>query len=615
MSQQPKDRNKVYSLHDPAVYCVGKGKDHKAYEYGRKASVVATKESQVIVGVVSHDEHDHDSKTLKAALTEAHTHRETSIRLAVVDRGYRGAKNKVDCEVLLPGPPLKRDNAYQRQKKRILCRKRSAIEPIIGHLKHDHRLLRSWLKGAEGDRINLLMAGCAWNLRKLYLAGVDVFRLNFSHGSHEDHRDRVEIIRRIEKEIGHPIGILMDIQGPKLRLGTFRHHSVELAKGDTYRLDLDASPGDDHRAPLLHPEIFAALTVGSELMIDDGRVKLEVTESSDQHLVAKVLVGGSISDNKGVNIPGVVLPISVITEKDRIDLQYGLSLGVDWVAQSFVQQPDDVRELRSLVKGRAAIMVKMEKPSALENLDEILELCDGMMVARGDLGVELPPEKVPIVQKRLIRQCRQAGKPVVIATHMLDSMVHVPVPTRAEASDVATAIYDGADAVMLSAESAAGDYPVRSVTIMNKIIFEVEQDPLAQNILDAQRPDPNATTADAICNALQKVTHVLSSTATVTYTSSGSTALRAARERPRAPILSLTPEIGIARYLCVAWGVHPVLIDVASQGADLMEVINAAKDIAVKENFAKSGDAVIIAAGLPFGISGTTNLLHIAWVD
>ncbi|NKB75451.1 MAG: pyruvate kinase [Gammaproteobacteria bacterium] len=452
-------------------------------------------------------------------------------------------------------------------------------------------------------------------IKALHLSGVDVFRLNFSHGSHQDHRERVEIIRRIEHEVGHPIGILMDIQGPKLRLGKFDNHSVELVKGDTYRLDLDEEKGDQHRVSLLHPEIFAALNVGSELMIDDGRVRLKVTEATDQYVVTQVMVGGVISDHKGVNIPGVVLPISVITEKDRIDLEYSLSLDVDWVAQSFVQQPEDVRELRTLVNGRAAIMVKLEKPSALEHLDEILELCDGVMVARGDLGVELPPEQVPIVQKHLIRKCRQVGKPVVIATHMLDSMVHVPVPTRAEASDVATAIYDGADAVMLSAESAAGDYPVQSVTMMDKIIHEVEQDPVAQNILDAQRPDPNATTADAICNALQKVTHVLSSTATVTYTSSGSTTLRAARERPRAPILSLTPEIKIARYLCVAWGVHPVLVSVANEDANLMEVINTAKDIAVREDFAKLGDAVVIAAGLPFGVSGTTNLLHVAWID
>ena len=452
-------------------------------------------------------------------------------------------------------------------------------------------------------------------IKALHLAGVDVFRLNFSHGSHDYHRERVEIIRSIEKEVGHPIGILMDIQGPKLRLGKFATPSVDLQKGETYRLDMDDAPGDEHRASLPHPEIFEALVEGSELMVDDGRVRLKVSEKGEGYVSVEVLVGGAISSHKGVNVPGVVLPISVITQKDRDDLEYGLGLGVDWVAQSFVQQPADVIELRELVKDKALIMVKLEKPSALDYLDEILELCDGVMVARGDLGVELPPQKVPIVQKMLIRRCRLVGKPVVIATHMLDSMVSVPVPTRAEASDVATAVYDGADAVMLSAESAVGDYPVQSVEMMDKIIFEVEQDPIAKNILDAQRPNPDATTSDAICNALQKVTEVLSSTATVTYTSSGSTTLRAARERPHAPILSLTPQLSIARSLCIAWGVHPVLVDVANEDANLMEVIETAKDIAVREQFARSGDDVVIAAGLPFGVSGTTNLLHVARIE
>ncbi len=452
-------------------------------------------------------------------------------------------------------------------------------------------------------------------IRALFDAGVDVFRLNFSHGDHDDHRQRVEAIRRVERETGRPIGILMDIQGPKLRLGTFSEQAVLLHKGDVYRLDMEATPGDSRRAPLPHPEIFAALQIGSELMIDDGRVSLRVQEYSGDQVLTEVVVGGKIGSHKGVNIPGVVLPISVITDKDRRDLAYGLSLGVDWVAQSFVQRPDDVRELRELVKGRAAIMVKLEKPAAVEHLDSILNLCDGMMVARGDLGVELPPEQVPVIQKKIIRQCRQVGKPVLIATHMLDSMVNAPVPTRAEASDVATAIYDGADAVMLSAETAAGNYPMQSVRMMDKIIDEVEQDPVYRNILEAQRPAPRATTADAICNALQRVTHVLSSAATVTYTASGSTSVRAARERPRAPILSLTPEIRTARYLSMVWGVHAVTIDVANEDAELMQVIDAAKEVAVREDFAQSGEAVIIAAGLPFGTSGTTNLLHIAWID
>jgi pyruvate kinase len=452
-------------------------------------------------------------------------------------------------------------------------------------------------------------------IARLFEAGVDVFRLNFSHGTHDDHRQRVETIRLLEERYDRPIGILMDLQGPKLRVGKFRNDGVELKVGQPYRLDLDPADGGKKRAPLPHPEIFPALVPDSLLMIDDGRLRLRVTDCGDDYADTVVEVGGTLSNNKGVNIPGVILPISVLTKKDRADLKYGLSLGVDWVAQSFVQQPLDVGELRELVGDRASIMVKLEKPSALDNFDEILELCDGVMVARGDLGVELPPQKVPVAQKEIIRRCRRAGKPVVIATHMLDSMVHVPVPTRAEASDVATAIYDGVDAVMLSAESAAGEYPVQSVEMMDRIIHEVEQDPYYRNFIEAQRPQPEHTTADAICNALQSVTGILNSAATVTYTDSGSTALRAARERPEAPILSLTPSIRIARKLAMAWGVHAVIMDVAAAGADVMEVIEAAKDMAVRENFAGPGQAVVIAAGLPFGSSGTTNLLHVAWVD
>ena len=449
----------------------------------------------------------------------------------------------------------------------------------------------------------------------LFAAGADVFRLNFSHSDHRQHAERVAIIRRLEQSSGRPIGILMDIQGPKLRVGRFQTNRTELIKGRAFRLDLEAADGDSERVTLPHPEIFSALSTGQLIMVDDGRIRLRVTGGGAGYVDTLVEVGGNINSNKGVNVPGVVLPIAVITPKDRRDLDYGLSLGVDWVAQSFVQTPDDVAELRSLVGQRARIMVKLEKPSALNHLDDILALCDGVMVARGDLGVELPPQNVPVAQKRIIRSCRQAGKPVVIATHMLDSMVQAPVPTRAEASDVATAVYDGADAVMLSAESAAGDYPEASVAMMNKIIEAVEQDPYYMNILDAQRPAPDNTTADAICNALQRVTHILSSATTVTYTASGSTSLRAARERPEAPILSITPEISTARYLCMAWGVYSVVVDVANENATMMQVIEAAKSIAARENFARSGEAVVIAAGIPFGSSGTTNLLHVAWID
>jgi len=452
-------------------------------------------------------------------------------------------------------------------------------------------------------------------IRDLFDNGVDVFRLNFSHGTHEDHKQRLEFIRELELEVGRPIGVLMDIQGPKLRLGKFRDDKANLKKGRKFRLDMSDELGGKRRASLPHPEIFAALKPGSEVVIDDGRVRLEVVDCGVDHAETRVVVGGVVSNNKGVNVPDVILPISVLTEKDKRDLAYGLKLGFDWVAQSFVQQPADVMELREIVGDKAKIMVKLEKPSALEKLDDILKICDGIMVARGDLGVELPPQQVPVAQKKIIRRCRGAGKPVVVATHMLESMVTNPVPTRAEASDVATAIYDGADAVMLSAESAAGEYPVRSVKMMNDIIEEVEDDPAYPAILDSQRPQPDNTTADAICNGLQSITNILSSAATVTYTASGSTTLRAARERPHAPILSLTPLVQTARHLSIAWGVHAVAVDVANEAAEVDDVINEAKAIAVRERFAGSGEAIVIAAGLPFGTSGTTNLIHVAWID
>ncbi len=450
-------------------------------------------------------------------------------------------------------------------------------------------------------------------IEKLLYAGVDVFRLNFSHGNHHSHLERIKIIRKLEESISRPIGIMADIQGPKLRLGEFIDEGVDLQNDTSYRLDLNPEPGDKDRAPLPHPEIFSALKIGSELLIDDGRVKLEVTHCESSYADTRVIVGGTIRANKGVNIPNIVLPISCITEKDYIDLDFALQNGADWIAQSFVQNPEDVEMMREVVGDRARIMVKLEKPSALESIDRILELCDGMMIARGDLGVELAPQQVPIVQKRIIRTCRQVGKPVVVATHMLDSMVSNPLPTRAEASDVSTAIYDGVDAVMLSAESAAGRYPVESVLMMNSIVEEVERDPEYHAIMQAQHPEPLNTTADAISNSIQRITDILdSAAATVTYTSSGSTSLRVARERPLSPILSITPSIGAARYMSLIWGVHPVVVNVANEEADVLQVIHAAKEIAVSEEFATEGQAVVITAGLPFGTSGTTNLIHVS---
>jgi pyruvate kinase len=452
----------------------------------------------------------------------------------------------------------------------------------------------------------------AERIRDLFEAGVDVFRLNFSHGTHEDHRARFAAIRAIESALGRPIGILADLQGPKLRLGTFSEGRIELAAGAPFRLDLGQHPGDRSRAPLPHPEIFDALCPGTEVLVDDGKVRLRVETCGAAFADTLCLVGGALSDRKGVNVPNAVLPLSAVTEKDRADLAFALEQGADWIALSFVQRPDDVAEARKLVAGRAAVMVKLEKPSAIQCLHEIIELADGLMVARGDLGVEMPPEDVPSVQKQVIHACRIAGKPVVVATQMLESMITSPAPTRAEASDVATAVYEGADAVMLSAETAAGRYPVESVAIMDRIACRVQRDALYHSMLEGTRIEHEHTAPDAISAAACQVAALVGAAAIVSYTTSGATALRAARERPAAPILVLTSNLGTARRLAILWGAHCVHTrDVKTFG----DMVQQAVRIAHREKIADPGQRVVITAGVPFGTPGATNVLRIAWVD
>ncbi len=448
-------------------------------------------------------------------------------------------------------------------------------------------------------------------IRSLFDAGADVFRLNFSHGSHEDHQQRMFYIRRIQRQVDRPIGVLLDLQGPKLRVGDVKAGEVHLGDGDDFRLDMSDELGDARRARLPHPEIFEALKPGMELLLDDGKLRLKVESCGPDFAETKVLVGGPLRNRKGVNVPGAVLPISPITDKDREDLLFGLDLGADWVGLSFVQRPEDIAIGRALVDGRAAIMSKIEKPAALDCLDEIIDLSDGIMVARGDLGVEMPPELVPGLQKKLIRACRHAGKPVVVATPMLESMINAPAPTRAEASDVATAIYDGADAVMLSAETAAGEYPLEAVTFMDRIVTSTEQDPGYPSIMHAGDSRPEATANDAIALAAAEVASTLGAAAIVCYTMSGSTALRVARERPDAPVLVLTNKNEAAQRLSLLWGAHCVLTsDVSSS----MEMVEKASTIAIQEGLAKKGDRLAITAGMPFGTPGTTNVLRICTI-
>ena len=448
-------------------------------------------------------------------------------------------------------------------------------------------------------------------IENLFAAGADVFRLNFSHGSHDEYRARMDAIRSIEAEHNRPIAVLADLQGPKLRVGRIAADGAELAEGSSLRLDLDDAAGDESRAPLPHPEIFSALREGTQILLDDGKIRLKVMEVGDGFAQTTITAGGLLTDRKGVNIPDAVLPLAAMTDKDRDDLDFALSIGIDWVALSFVQRPEDVAEARKIVQGRAAVLSKLEKPAAIDRLDEIIILSDAIMVARGDLGVEMPPEDVPGIQKQIIRKCREAGKPVVVATQMLESMISDPAPTRAEASDVATAVYDGADAVMLSAETAAGNYPVEAVAIMDRIIARTERDEAYSAIMNTAHPDPENTAPDAITAAARQVADTIGAAAIVTYTTSGSTTLRAARERPVVPILCLTEKEETARRLVLAWGVHGVVTQDVRNFSDMVE---KACRIAKDESLASQGERLVITAGVPFGTPGATNILRIAWV-
>jgi pyruvate kinase len=448
-------------------------------------------------------------------------------------------------------------------------------------------------------------------ISNLFAAGADVFRINMSHTTHERMRELVAAIRTVETEHARPIGILVDLQGPKLRIGRFADSAATLINGHAFALDADAAPGDATRAHLPNAEIFRAIEPGHVLLLDDGKIRLVATAVDDKRIMTRVEFGGKLSDRKGVSLPDTTIPFSALAEKDRSDLEAALDTDIDWVALSFIQRPEDIAEAKKLTRGRAAVMAKIEKPQAVTRLGEIIDLADALMVARGDLGVEMPLEKVPGVQKQMTRLGRRAGKPVVVATQMLESMINSPVPTRAEVSDVATAIFEGADAIMLSAESAAGQYPVEAVATMDRIAQEVEQDPLYRTILDAQRTEPEATGADAIAAAARQIAETLELSAIICWTSSGSTGLRVARERPKSPIVAISPKLPTCRRLALVWGVHSIL---AEDAHDLDDMVERASRLACRDGFAKAGQRVIIVAGVPLGTPGATNMLRIAFV-
>jgi pyruvate kinase len=444
---------------------------------------------------------------------------------------------------------------------------------------------------------------------ELARAGVDVFRLNFSHGSHEDHAKSYANVRAAEAVTTRPLGILADLQGPKLRLGTFSTTSVTLKKGAHFRLDRDAAPGDETRCCLPHPEIFAALAVGEDLLIDDGKVRLRVVEHGADWAKTEVIQPGPVSNRKGVNVPTAVLPISAMTDKDRKDLRFALSLGVDWVALSFVQRAADMAELRKLVGGKAACLAKIEKPAALEHLSEILDYCDGVMVARGDLGVELAPEDVPVAQKTILRAARERGVPTIVATQMLESMISAAAPTRAEASDVANAVYEGTDALMLSAETANGQFPLEAVSVMSRIAQRVEADPRWPGLMDAEHSAPEIAVPDAVSAAARTAANASKAACLVAFTATGTTALRVARERPLQPILALSTDIRTARKLALVWGTEA---RVTQDPKDVEDMAKVASKLSSKLGLAKTGDRIVIVAGLPFGTKGGTNLMRIA---
>lgn len=449
-------------------------------------------------------------------------------------------------------------------------------------------------------------------IQTLFEAGADVFRLNMSHGSHDDISIKHQIIRDIERDLGRPIGILADLQGPKLRCGVFANDIEELTEGQSFRFDLDETPGDVNRVNLPHKEIFAALEPDTTLLVNDGKIRLKVNKCGPDFALCTVKVGGEISNRKGVNVPDVVLPVAALSEKDKEDLEFACELGVDWLALSFVQRPEDVFEARALADSRAAIISKIEKPTAVQNFDSILEASDGIMVARGDLGVELPVYAVPPIQKRLIRACRAVGKPVIVATQMMESMIESPVPTRAEVSDVATAIYEGADAVMLSAESAMGAYAFEAVSTMNNVAEEVESDPNYLKVIAASRVRTSATIPEAITLAAREIAETTEIKAICCFTESGSTAVLVSREKAMVPIIALTPNVGTARRLALVWGLHTVVTNEVSRFK--LAVVSAAR-AARTYGFAAEDDKIVVIAGVPFNTAGSTNILRVAPVD
>jgi len=457
-------------------------------------------------------------------------------------------------------------------------------------------------------------------IRRLFEAGADVFRINMSHTDHDLMRTLVGRIRAVEAAVGRPIGILADLQGPKLRVGKFADGKVDLSVGQTFVLDDDPTPGDATRVHLPHPEILRSVEPGHRLLIDDGRLELVAVETNGRAIVCTVVSGTKISDKKGVSLPDTDLPVGALTEKDRRDLDAVLATGVDWVALSFIQRPEDLAEARKISRGRAAIMSKIEKPQAVARLAEIIELSDALMVARGDLGVEMPLEAVPGIQKQITRAARRAGKPVVVATQMLESMIANPRPTRAEANDVANAILDGTDAVMLSAETAAGQYPVEAVRMMKDIAMSVEASAIFKtlmhkNVLTQEDLLANACLRieDAVHFATMDLADKVCARYIVGFTNSGASVLGLAKFRPLAPLIAFSPKLATLRKLALVWGVTPLQLGIVVTSVD--DLLSSATEFLLNKGMTREGEIVVFTAGVPVGVSGGANMIKVVKVE
>jgi pyruvate kinase len=444
-------------------------------------------------------------------------------------------------------------------------------------------------------------------LKELILAGATTLRLNFSHGTHDDHLTSIRLIRQISHELERPVGILQDLQGPKIRLGKFTDGAIVLKNGDPFVLTSRDIPGTQASSSVTYDKLAAEVPSGAVILLDDGKVEMvvESVDPSTESLNCRVVVGGKLSNSKGVNFPGVYLSIKAMTDKDRRDLMFGLDQGVDWVALSFVRNPEDILEIKELIANagkEVPVIAKIEKHEAIEQMEAVLSLCDGVMVARGDLGVELPAEDVPVLQKQLIATANRLGIPIITATQMLDSMVNNPRATRAEISDVANAIIDGTDAVMLSNETAVGEFPVEAVKMMAKIAVRTERERLGRRIEDSKKSIPNAISA-----AVARIAEQLDAAAIMTLTKTGSTARSISKFRPQQPILAITAHMDVARRLQMVWGVKPLLVlDLPTTG----ETFQAAVKIARANQLLNEGDLVVLSSGTQ-GVAGSTDLIKV----